>query len=77
MADGFHPIFKIDDIGSRIQRNENDDPEYKSEFLQVFFPWFSMRPTGAVVDFGPQPFSFIIIRKNLQSQKIFKPGVHN
>jgi hypothetical protein len=62
MADGFHPIFKIDDIGCRIQRNENDDPEYKSEFLQIFFPWFSMRPAGEVADFGPQPFSFIIFQ---------------
>jgi hypothetical protein len=34
-----------------------------------------MGKAGETEDFGLQPLSFIIIRKNLQSQKSFKPAV--
>ena len=52
MADGFHAIFKKDDISSRIERNKNDRTEYQSESLQLFFPWFSMGTVGEALDFG-------------------------
>jgi hypothetical protein len=47
----------------------------KANFFKYLFPWFSMGTAGETEDFGLQPLSFIIIRKNLQSQKSFKPAV--
>ncbi|MEJ2729482.1 MAG: hypothetical protein P8185_13415 [Deltaproteobacteria bacterium] len=62
-------------ISFRIEWNKNDDTEYQSEFLHLFFPWFSIGTAGEPVDFGTRSSSFIIIQKNLQSQKIMKSEV--